>query len=136
MKITSEHFDAGDSLLRITLEGSFSLAEAQLRFIDMLDGVVKHQAKKVLLDGRAIAGELGVLHRYLYGEFVGKVTAAVADHGLAQAPQFAYVLVEPVLDPGRVGQAAALTRGMKVKTFDNIGEAERWLQLVDQPSAH
>jgi hypothetical protein len=42
-------------------------------------------------------------------------------------PRFAYVLEKPVLDPERLGETVARNRGMDVKAFDNIEEADRWL---------
>ena len=130
MKITSVQFDANNSLLRMGFDGPFSLAEAQSQFIDTLGSVVKHQAKKVLMDGRAVTGEPRILQRFLYGEFVANAVLDLSARGLAPAPQFAYVLLEPVLDPGRLGQTVALNRGMNVKMFDNERQAEQWLGIA------
>lgn len=133
MKTTSENFDSRDGLLRVTLEGPFSLNEAEAQFIETLDDVIKYQAKKVLVDGRAVTGNLDVTQRYLYGKFVAEAVGAISERGLAQAPRFAYVLEQPVLDPGRLGQNVAVKRGMNVMAFENLSEAERWLELSKPP---
>ena len=130
MKIKSEVFDAENSQLRIALEGEFSLAEAQAQFVDILDGVVKHQARTVLVDGRTLTGVPDSVQRYLYGEFVAKAVGAVSGRGLVKTPRFAYVLQDPVRDPGRLGQMVAKNRGMNVQTFDNMSDAEHWLAVT------
>jgi hypothetical protein len=134
MKTTSEIFDTNNNLLRVTLEGEFSLHEAETQFIDTLDGVAKYQATKVLIDGRAITGEIDAVQRYLYGSFVAEAVGTIKQRGLAQAPQFAYVLLQPILDLARLGQIVALNRGMNVRAFDNMSAAERWLNLTDPAS--
>ena len=130
MKIKSEVFDAQNSQLRIALEGEFSLVEAQAQFVDILDGVVTHQARRVLVDGRALTGQPDSIQRYFYGEFVANAVGAVSGRGLARPPKFAYVLLEPVLDSGRLGQTVAKNRGMNVQTFDNMSDAEYWLSAT------
>jgi len=44
-------------------------------------------------------------------------------------PRFAYVLVEPLLDPNRFGETAAVNRGMQVRAFDDMKQAEWWLGI-------
>ena len=48
----------------------------------------------------------------------------------SRAPQFAFVLLEPILDPGRLGQIVALNRGMNVTMAENESEAEAWLEVA------
>ena len=130
MKITSILFDAGNSLLRLVYEGPFSLPEAQMQFIDTLDAAVKHRARKILVDGRAVTGEPLLIQRFLYSEFAADAVGTVCERGLTSPPQFAYVLLEPVLDPGRFGQIVALNRGMNLQVFDNLPDAEQWLDMA------
>jgi hypothetical protein len=130
MKITSVLFDANNSLLRLSFEGPFSLPVAQSHFIETLDGVATHQARKVLMDGRAVTGEPLLIQRFLYGEFAANSVHDRCGSGLVHAPQFAYVLLEPVLDPRRFGQTVARNRGMNIEVFDNMNEAEHWLELA------
>ena len=123
-------FDAGHNLLRVTVAGPFTLTEAQATFLETLDAVVKYQTRKVLIDGRAVTGEPQTIERFFYGKFVASAVAEVDRHTLGYAPQFAYVLTEPVLDAHRFGETVATNRGMHIKAFDNPGAAERWLGVA------
>jgi hypothetical protein len=128
-------FDAGNRLVRATLSGHFSLSDAETTFMKVLDALVQHQAKKVLIDGRAITGEPEPMERFYYGEFVADAVADLNKRGVSHVPKFAYVLVEPVLDPERFGETVAVNRGMSVKAFDNLGEAEEWLLITPSAAA-
>jgi len=129
-------FDASNHLLHATLAGRFSLSDAQTTFVGILGALVQHQAKKVLVDGRAITGEPETMERFYYGKFVADALLDSINHGLVDAPQFAYVLLEPVLDRRRLGETVAVNRGMFVKVFDNLGAAEHWLGIALPPAAH
>lgn len=133
MKLTFT-FDAGKRLLRAALTGPFSLSDAQTTFMKILDALVQHEAKKVLIDGCSVTGEPETVERFYYGEFVAKAVVDLNNRGLAHRPQFAYVLVAPVLDRHRFGEMVAVNRGMYVKTFDNLGAAEHWLGIAQDSS--
>jgi hypothetical protein len=47
---------------------------------------------------------------------------------MRQAPQFAYVMNEPLRDSQRYGETVAVNRGMNVKTFETLEEAFEWLE--------
>lgn len=128
-------FDAGNHLIRASLAGPFSLSDAETTFMKILDALVQHQAKKVLIDGRTITGEPEPIERFYYGEFVADAVANLNNRGLAHGPQFAYVLVVPVLDRHRFGETVAQNRGMYVKAFDNLGAAEHWLGIAQSTAA-
>jgi hypothetical protein len=123
-------FDAANSLIRATVAGHFSLSDAETVFIKILDALVRHQAKKVLVDGRGITGKPETLARYFYGEFAADEVAFLKKRGISYTPQFAYVMVEPVLDRHRFGETIAKNRGMHVMVFDNLADAEHWLQIT------
>src|SRR5688572_13789571 len=129
MELTST-FDGDNHLVRAVLAGPFSLADAETTFMTILDGLVRHRAEKVLVDGRAITGEPEPMERFYYGEFVADAVTALIARGVSRMPQFAYVLVEPVLDRHRFGETVALNRGMHLKVFDNLGAAEQWLGIA------
>jgi hypothetical protein len=121
------HFESG--LLSIDATGEFTLEEAKRVFLEVLGAVAQYQAKKVLLDGRTLKGKPEDFERFLYGEFAAKETIRlVQEHGIA--PQFAYVLKEPLRDPGRFGETVAVNRGMNIKTFETPEEAFEWLGLT------
>jgi hypothetical protein len=128
-------FDADNRLIRATLAGAFSLSDAETTFMRVLDALVQHRAKKVLIDGRAITGEPETMERFYYGGFVADAVADLNERGVSDVPQFAYVLVEPVLDKYRFGETVAANRGMFVKVFDNLEEAENWLLITPSSAA-
>jgi hypothetical protein len=96
----------------------------------MLGAVAAHKSEKVLFDGRALTGAPTFIQRFYYGEFAAEaVKQFVVDHSHRSAPQFAYVLKPPILDPDRFGEIVAVNRGMTVKAFDNLKDALEWITL-------
>lgn len=119
---------AESGLLRVIAIGEFSSEEAERTFLEILDAVARHKTEKILFDGRELKGEPDTIERFLYGKFAAQsVVRDIRERGLRFAPQFAYVLQEPVLDPQRFGETVAANRGMWVKAFDNIEDALGWL---------
>jgi len=118
------HFEAG--LLTVEATGEFSLDEAKRAFVEMLSAVAQFRAKHVLLDGRTVKGEPGDLERFYYGEVAAQETRRLIDE-FEIAPQFAYVIHEPLRDPQRFGETVAVNRGMNIKVFGTPEEAFAWL---------
>ena len=114
-------------LLRVRATGEFSLAEAERTFLEMLEAIALHQAKRVLVDGRAVTGNPQTMERFYYSEFAAQTLGRYEERGVSLATPFAYVLTEPVLDPDRFGETVAVNRGMTVKAFDNLDAALQWL---------
>ncbi len=82
----------------------------------------------MVFDGRRLKGKPQDLERFLYGEFAAKETMRVVkEHGFV--PRFAYVIHEPVRDPGQFGETVAVNRGMDMKVFENMEDAFEWLRL-------
>jgi hypothetical protein len=120
------HFESG--VLKVDASGEFSLEEATRAFLELLEAVAQYQAEKVLFDGRNLKGEPAHIERFYYGYFAATQTLnLVAKYRMSQAPQFAYVIHEPLRDPGRYGETVAVNRGMNVKTFETLQEASEWL---------
>lgn len=133
MSIRQEmHFESG--VLKVDAWGEFSLEEAKRAFLEMLEAVAQHQAEKVLFDGRNLKGEPARIERFFYGYFAAtEIISLIAMKRIRQAPQFAYVMNEPLRDPQKYGETVAVNRGMNVKTFDTPEEAFEWLE---GPSAY
>ena len=120
---------ADEGLLYATLSGEFSLEEAQRTFLQILSSLEQHKLPKVVVDGRPVTGEPSPAERYLYGEFVANEVSKQCTRMKWNHPQFAYVLIPPVGDPQRLGENAAVNRGMFVKTFENLDDALKWLGI-------
>jgi hypothetical protein len=117
--------------LRVRAAGVFSLGEAKRTFLEMLEAVARHNARKVLFDGRGLVGAPETMERFYYGEFAASAFNESAVRGMVtHSTQFAYILEEPVRDPGRFGENVAVNRGMHVKTFDNLQDALVWLGIL------
>jgi len=117
-----------ESLLRVVAKGEFSLEEAKRTFLEMLEAVALHKSKKVLLDGRTVLGDPKTMERFYYGEFAAQSVSQYQARGVSRGTPFAYVLLEPMLDPNRFGETVAVNRGMVIKVFDNSAEALVWLE--------
>ncbi len=124
MSMTIEtHAEAEPEILYVTATGKFSLEGAKRTFLEMLAAVAANNSTKVLFDGRELIGEPSTIERFYYGAF-----AAEESHRLIQnMTWFAYVLKEPILDPGKLGENVAVNRGMRVKAFENPDDALNWL---------
>ncbi len=118
--------------LRAIAKGEFDYRQAERQFMDLLDSMIQHAAARVLFDGRQVTGDVDLLERYFYGDFVSRVSTLLPAHAVPQAPKFAYVLEHPVLDPNRFGETVARNRGMSVRAFDNIDDALEWLMSSER----
>ena len=119
-----------EGLLHVVAGGEFSLSEAMRTFQEVVDALIEHRCEKVLFDGRAISGDPTVIDRFYYGEFAANCIQRLRQTGsLRLSPEFAYVLLPPVLDAHRLGEAVANNRGMNVKAFDDVEAAMRFLEI-------
>ena len=124
-----QKISAEPDFLHVKVSGSFSLREAKENFIQVLEILTRHKVQKVLLDGREVEGNPEVMERFFYGEFAAESLMRFLSKGVAAETCFAYVLHEPVLDPGRFGETVAVNRGMTLKVFDALEDALAWLQI-------
>lgn len=116
--------------LRVIAAGEFSLDEAERTYLNVIDAVAEHKSEKILFDGRELTGEPQVMERFYYGKFAAEKCQNILYSRGCRAPRFAYVLREPVLDPGRFGETVAINRGMIVKAFANLDGAHEWLGVA------
>ena len=130
MDMTLETRAEGD-YLRAILQGRFVLGSADEQFMKLLDDIVDAGAHHVLVDARGVTGRLRALERYLYGRFVARATNRLpvsAGELMGPSPlKFAYLLNDPVLDPGRLGEQTARKSGMHVRAFHKFERAVEWL---------
>ena len=119
-------------LLCATYSGKFALPEAEITFHEILNALVNHKLKKVLIDGRQLTGDPEPLERFYYGKYVADAVSQAVNRKQIEVPRFAYVLRKPMLDPNRFGETVAVNRGMRVKTFEKIEQAEWWLGVAHE----
>lgn len=113
-------------ILTAVVAGQFELGLAQSQFIQLLDEAIQSGATKVLIDGQQATGNPRNFERFIYGEFAALATRDVTKQHKTKL-KFAYVIHEPLRDPDRFGETAAVNRGMNVKTFEDTTEAIQWL---------
>ena len=106
------------------------MREAQRTFLELLEAVARHKVRKVLFDGRRIAGAPKNIERFYYGTFVADAVLTFEHPDFHRGTMFAYVLKEPVLDPQKLGEMVAVNRGMNVRAFDNPEDALGWLGVA------
>jgi len=116
--------------LKVVATGKFSLKEAERTFLEILEALILHQARKTIIDGRALIGKPATIERFCYGKFAANSVKMYHARGLHPFTKFAYVLIHPVLDPQRFGETVAVNRGMRIKAFDNPEDAFAWLDLA------
>src|SRR5688572_3392548 len=126
MTITIEsRKDAAD--LHAVVQREFRVDEAQRTFLTLLEVVVRDRICRVLVDGLEVTGEPTTIERFFYGKFAAAAVSISVGRDASDNPRFAYVLKHPVLDPMRFGENVAVNRGMKVKAFEDLEAARRWL---------
>jgi hypothetical protein len=117
-------------LLRVSATGDFSLEEAKRTFLEIMEAAALYRTKQVLFDGRTVTGSPQTIERFYYGEFAAQTVAQYQERGVSPATPFAYVLKEPVLDHEKFGETVAVNRGMRVRVFDKLEEALKWLATL------
>jgi hypothetical protein len=110
------------------LSGDFSLEEAKNSFLALMDAVAENRCHDILVDGREVTGDIRLLERFLYGDFVAKTVRIYVKRGLSFNPRFAYVLEPSMLDPQKIGETVARNRGMTVKACDRLQDALDYLE--------
>ena len=121
--------DSDRKLLWVSYSGDFSLLEAESTFLEILAGLEQHKLSKVLVDGRQLLGNPEPLERFYYGKYVAEAVAKAVNGTRIEVPRFAYVLKKPLLDQNRLGETAAVNRGMRVKAFDSLKDGLWWLGI-------
>jgi hypothetical protein len=119
--------DRDRRLLSVVYSGAFDVTQAQETFHDILAALIEHKLNKVLIDGCQIIGDPEPLERFYYSSYVADAVAQTVNQSKIEVPRFAYVLKAPMLDPKKFGETVAVNRGMRVKVFDNMKQAELWL---------
>ena len=121
------NLETESQIIRAVISGEFSDEEGKRTFLEILGTSERLGIDKILIDGAQVTGNINIIQRFFYGEFVAQTTLDLRMRS-NHYPQLAYVLKEPVLDPNRFGETVAVNRGAFCKAFDNIHEALAWLK--------
>ncbi len=115
--------------LRVTLSGEFSLPRAKILGREMFETAAQHGQTKILVDIRAVTGNLSLFDRYEYVVFMVGVQRAFMLQGFPNL-KAAFLGSEPVIDPGHIGEIMAINRGASVKATTSEQEAFAFLGLA------
>lgn len=111
--------------LRVSVNGQFSLMDANGAFVEILEAVAQHKSKKTLVDCTGLNGLPSTTDRFIHSEFAAKALRKCSLAGV----RFGYIAIHPVLDDQKFGETVAVNRGVNVRTYDNIEDTLRWLDI-------
>jgi hypothetical protein len=111
-------YDLRTRMLVVTASGEYTIDW----FIELIGEIarraVQQQAACILLDVRELNGIVSFVDRYRAGYKAAESWILIP---------VAVVGTTPFIDPGRLGETVARNRGVNVKVFTDITDAERWL---------
>jgi hypothetical protein len=122
------HLEPRATYLYAGVAGTFELPQMQGTLQRVLDACARHGLGKVLIDARAVGGQMSVSERYEWGTFHAQVHLAYLAAG-HHALRIAYLAREPLLDPERLGEAVAQNRGVDARAFTDPAAAAAWLGI-------
>jgi hypothetical protein len=118
-----------EGFLNVRVTGRFSLEEANNGLIRMFEAVARHGTTRVLVDCRELQGSITTMENFDHASFGAEMIDEFSQRGVSKATRFAYVTVGAFSDPDKFAENVAVNRGLDVRTFDNIDDALRWLEI-------
>lgn len=115
---------AAGSFLRVQMSGTFALAEAKDIVIRFMQAMVDFGLQGVVVECLEISGDPTTLERYQFATFFAE---EIKKGIVPRASKFAFVGEAPPLDPEHFGETVALNRGVNLRVFDNVADAQRWI---------
>lgn len=119
-------YELQEAYLYAKISGNYSLAEAKHVSMNLLETCRVHQRFKILMDVFSLQGDPTVYERFSYADHMASMYRAYIHQGF-NLRQWAIVGTPPLIAPNRFGENVAVNRGMTVKVFYSIEEAQKWL---------
>ena len=116
-------------LFYVSLAGEMDGRLAEKTYREVLRECVAGGRSKMLIDCRALSGELSTTERYSLGKLVADENASVAAREAGGQVRVALVGTQPFIDRDRFGETVAVNRGAAVKVTDDLASAYRFLGL-------
>ena len=120
-------------LFYVSLAGEMDGRLAEKTYREVLRECVAGGRSKMLIDCRALSGELSTTERYSLGKLVADENASVAAREPGGQVRVALVGTQPFIDRDRFGETVAVNRGAAVKVTEDLASAYRFLGL-DPPA--
>jgi hypothetical protein len=120
--------NAVDNVLVVTIAGQIDVKEALAIGRQLFERQAGEGMRGILIDCRAVLGEIGTVDRYDLGVAAAELQRAYqpADK---RAARIAIVAVPPLFDVRRMMETVATNRGAALHTFTSLADAAEWLQL-------
>ena len=119
-------------LVYVSLAGEMDARLAEKTYREVLRECVAGGYSKMLIDCRAVSGELSTTERYSLGKVVADENTSVAASEPGRHVRVALVGSDPFIDRDRFGETVAKNRGAAIKVTYDLESAYRWLG-VDPP---
>ena len=116
-------------LVYVSLAGEMDGRLAEKTYREVLRECVAGGRSKMLIDCRALSGELSTTERYSLGKLVADENASVAAREAGGQVRVALVGTQPFIDRDRFGETVAVNRGAALKVTDDLASAYRFLGL-------
>jgi hypothetical protein len=116
-------------LFYVSLSGEMNGRAAEKAYRKVLRECVGAGCSKMLIDCRALSGELSTTDRYSLGKVVADENASVAAREAGRHVRVALVGTPPLIDRDRFGETVAINRGAAVKVTYDLASAYRFLGL-------
>jgi hypothetical protein len=114
-------FKVQRDLLRVTASGKDdNLEEVQAYGMAIIEAALTSKCKKVLCDERSLEYSLGIMDTFQCAKFMSENAPTVGKAALV------YDLKQ--INDIKFWETVAVNRGVTIKIFNNIKEAERWLK--------
>jgi hypothetical protein len=122
----SLRFEPREEFLHCEASGAYNFEDACVMLREVLAESAQHGATKVLVDCLEMGGNPTMVERYALAEFLAR---EMVDHiiELKRFPRLALLGKEPLVDPNRFGELVARSRGVQMKTVEQIEDAVKWL---------
>ena len=120
-------------LFYVSLAGEMDARLAEKTYREVLRECLAGGRSKLLIDCRALSGELSTTERYSLGKLVADENASVAARAAGRQVRVALVGSQPFIDRDRFGETVAVNRGAAVKVTEDLASAYRFLGL-DPPA--
>jgi hypothetical protein len=99
--------------------GSGVVEEAWRQFESIAEHCMRAKNNKLLIDATRAEVKVSLVERFL----AAKRTLIFAQYGL----KVAFVEILERVDPNRFGETVARNRGVNIRAFTNVEDAEEWL---------
>jgi len=109
-----------DGCLHCTYTGEFTVKDAKFTIDKVIEACLEHGTDSMLLDCRQMTGSLSIFDRFRVVDYGQKIKGMVS--------RCAIVGHLGIYLPDKFIETVAVNRGINLKVFLDIAEAEEWMQ--------